>query len=84
MTAGTRRPLSGESAPIADIDPMQPNVRFGEKQTSAQNSVGFLLTKFLTILALTDKAHTNGSVASLAGLGGSIYTQVPRPPVIGL
>jgi hypothetical protein len=51
--------LCGESSPIADIDQEQSNVRFGEKQTSAQNSFGFLLTEFLTIPALTDKAHTN-------------------------
>jgi hypothetical protein len=61
-----------ESGPIADIDQEQSNVRFGEKQTSAQNSFGFLLIEFLTILALTDKARRNtpspGSVYTFDGL----------------
>jgi hypothetical protein len=33
-------PLCGESGPIADIDQEQSNVRFGEKQTSAQKAFG--------------------------------------------
>jgi hypothetical protein len=53
------RPECGESGPIADIDLEQSNVRFGEKQTSAQNSFGFLLIEFLTTLALTDNTHRN-------------------------
>jgi hypothetical protein len=60
---------SGESSPIADIDPKQPNVRFGEKQTSAQNSFGFLLTEFLTIFALTDNTRTTTPPP------GSVYAQ---------
>jgi hypothetical protein len=59
----------GESGPIADIDLEQSNVRFGEKQTSAQNSLGFLLIEFLTILALTDRTCRNTPPP------GSVYAQ---------
>jgi hypothetical protein len=63
--------FSGESSPIADIDPKQPNVRFGEKQTSAQNSFGFLLIESLTILVLTDNTRADTLPTS------SVYAQQP-------
>jgi hypothetical protein len=43
----------------ADIHEEQPNVGFGEKQTSAQNSFGFLLIEFRTILMRTDSTRRN-------------------------
>jgi hypothetical protein len=58
-----------ENGPTADIGPKQSNVRFGEKQTSAQNSFGFLLIESLTILALTDNTRANTLPT------GSVYAQ---------
>jgi hypothetical protein len=48
---------------------LQVKVRFGEKQTSAQNSFGFLLIEFLTILQLTDNTRANTLPTS------SVYAQ---------